>query len=431
MATAIEMPKLGNTVEECLLTRWRKQKGDSVAAGEIVAEIETDKATFDLPSPVDGSLLETFCAEGDLVAVFTNICVIGRPGESVEEFRPREAAALAPSRPAGQAEASAAAPEDRPARRTGEPPGRIFFSPRARRFAAEHGFYPAGITGSGPGGRVLESDLRELYHASAKPSLLARKKLAEGYEIRGETAGIDRLIRAADLGEPPVKLTGVRERIARRMWESLQLTAQYTLTASADAAGLLALRRKVKAAPPDKGLPDININDMIMFACAKALAAQPELNAGFVDGKLYQHNEIHLGFSCDTPRGLLVPVVRSCEKLTLAELAQKVKPLAGAAASGEISPDDLTGGTFTVSNLGAFGIESFTPILNPPQVALLGVNAIELKPVRKNGAVEFMDRIGLSLTVDHQVIDGATGARFLAVLREKIENIEALAELNL
>jgi len=150
----------------------------------------------------------------------------------------------------------------------------------------------------------------------------------------------------------------------------------------------------------------------------------------FTDGKLYRHEEVNLGFACDTPRGLLVPVVRHCEKLSLTELAAKTKQLAQQAIEGQIAPDDLTGGTFTVSNLGALGIESFTPILNPPQAALLGVNTIELKAVRKNGAIEYVDRIGLSLTCDHQVIDGAVGARFLKVLREQLENVESISGLD-
>jgi pyruvate dehydrogenase E2 component (dihydrolipoamide acetyltransferase) len=154
----------------------------------------------------------------------------------------------------------------------------------------------------------------------------------------------------------------------------------------------------------------------------------PELNAEFIDGKLRRHEHVHIGFAADTPRGLLVPVVRNSETLSLPELAVKLKSLAAQAAEGAISPDDLAGATFTVSNLGSLGIESFTPILNPPQVAILGVDAIELRPVRRDGQVDFVDRIGLSLTCDHQVIDGAPGARFLLVVRECIENIEELSE---
>jgi pyruvate dehydrogenase E2 component (dihydrolipoamide acetyltransferase) len=214
----------------------------------------------------------------------------------------------------------------------------------------------------------------------------------------------------------------MRQRIAKRMRESLSTTAQYTLHASADAAGLLRLRARIKS---EARTPDININDLVALCVIEALKRMPELNAEYTGGAVITHSEIHLGFACDTPRGLLVPVIRNAHLLTPGELASKAKDLAGRAVQGNISPDDLTGATFTISNLGNLGIEAFTPLLNPPQVAILGVGAIEVKPVRRDGKVEFIDAIGLSLTCDHQVIDGAPGARFLEVLKERIENVES------
>src|ERR1035441_1680821 len=396
MATPVEAPKLGNTVEECLVAKWLKHKGDLVSAGETVAEIETDKATFEVTAPVGGTLLETFFAEGALAPVFTNLCVIGEPGEAVETFRPK------------LAEPAIAAPEDK----WGRPPGLpsptqpdnpaplASLSPRARRFAEEHGFHPASVAGSGPGGRVIEEDLRKLYYSGPAGRVLA-----------------------SDLGPPPSPLSGIREKIARRMRESLAATAQYTLHSSADAGGLLALRKRVKSAA---GGQDITIGDMAAFCAIKALLEFPELNAELIDGRIYQHAEVHLGFACDTPRGLMVPVVRNAGKLTLAELSLRMHELAAQATGGTVSVDDLSGATFTVSNLGGLGIESFTQLLNPPQVAILGVDAIQVKPVRREGSIEFIDSIGLSLTCDHQAIDGAPGARFLKVLKEKIENVESM-----
>jgi pyruvate dehydrogenase E2 component (dihydrolipoamide acetyltransferase) len=193
----------------------------------------------------------------------------------------------------------------------------------------------------------------------------------------------------------------------------------------------LSLRSRIKESSRREELPDININEMVMFCAVKALVAAPEINAEFLDGKIYQHSDINIGFACDTPKGLLVPVVRESQKLTLPELAVKIKALAKQAVEGGIALEDLSGGTFTVSNLGIYGIESFSPILNPPQVAILGVNSIELKPVRRNNIVEFVDCIGLSLTCDHQVIDGAQGARYLKIVKEQIENIETIAGLDL
>ena len=206
------------------------------------------------------------------------------------------------------------------------------------------------------------------------------------------------------------------------MREAMNSTAQYTLHTSAPAAGLLALRARYKAS----GSP-VNINHMVVWCAAKSLAQAPELNAAWTGSELVRHQAIHIGFACDTPRGLLVPVVRDCAGLALAGLAARMEGLAAQAAAGTIGPDDLAGGTFTVSNLGSFGIESFTPILTPPQVAILGVDAIQVRPVRRDGKVEFEDRIGLSLTLDHQAIDGAPGARFLKLLCAAIAGIEGAA----
>ena len=427
MAIAVEVPKLGNTVEECLIAKWCKRKGERVSIGEVVAEIETDKATFEVTAPVDGTLLETFFDEGALVPVFTNLFVLGEPGESADAFRPQGAAHPVAATATDAVAAAPAAPkaERETARPVPAAPAGSF-SPRARRFAGEHGFHPAAVTGSGPGGRVLEEDLRKLYHSTPRVSSLAKKQIEEGMEVGGEGSGTAGMVLSSDLVPPATRISGIREKIARRMRESLTNTAQYTLTTSANAGGLLLVRAKVKAS---KGVADININDLVTFCTIQALLEVPDLNAEFIDGKIYKHAEVHIGFACDTPRGLMVPVVRDAHKLTAGELSLKVKELTGQAVKGAISVDDLSGATFTVSNLGGLGIESFTPLLNPPQVAILGVNAIQLKPVRRDGRIEFIDAIGLSLTLDHQVIDGAPGARFLKVVREKIENVESLCTI--
>ena len=440
MATPVEVPKLGNTVEECLVSKWLKRKGDQVAVGDVIAEIETDKATFEVTAPVGGTLLESFFPEGVLVPVFTNLCVIGEVGENAEAFRPKAAAptrqeapaatpaaAPAPGAPAAaRPSAPAAAAGPSPAAREAAQAEPAAMSPRARRFAEERGFYPQVAGGSGPGGRVLEEDLRVLYNTSPRTSSAARQRIAEGSEIRRAGSGAGGMVLAEDLGPAPTRVSSIREKVARRMRESLTGTAQYTLNTSANASGLLALRARIKGA---KGVPDINLNDLVMFCTIKALLEMPELNAEFVDGKIYRYTDVHLGFACDTPKGLLVPVVRESQKLTAGELALRVKGLTAQASKGTITADDMAGATFTVSNLGALGIESFTPILNPPQVAILGVDAIQLKPVRKDGKVEFIDSIGLSLTCDHQIVDGAPGARFLKVLREKIEDVEKLCTI--
>jgi pyruvate dehydrogenase E2 component (dihydrolipoamide acetyltransferase) len=428
MAVAVEIPKLGNTVEECLISEWLKEEGQTVIAGEPVVVIETDKTSFEVEAPVDGTVLARFFGKGALVPVFTNLFVIGNPGESVDEFRPQgegvpASEAALPSAPAPQAggqpaaRAAACAPAATSSSR---------LSPRARRFAEEHNFHPAAVIGSGAGGRVLEADLRDLYHNSPRVSDAANQRMQSGLVAPREGSGIGGMVLASDLGSAETRISGVREKIARRLRESLAGTAQYTLHSSADARGLLMLRARIKAST---SAPEININDLMTYCTVQALLEAPHLNVLFVDGTIRQGRGVHIGFACDTPRGLLVPVVHDAQTLTAAALAGRIKELSSQAVAGTISADDLSGGTFTISNLGGLGIESFTPVLNPPQVAILGVNAIQLKAVRKGGKVEFIDSIGLSLTLDHQVIDGAPGARFLKVLREKIENVEQICTI--
>lgn len=232
---------------------------------------------------------------------------------------------------------------------------------------------------------------------------------------------------AAHPGAQAQRLSGMRTRIAQRLRQSLSSTAQYTLNGSANAAGLLALRRRLKANPQTTA---INLNDLVAYCTVQALRQAPDLNAELIDGTLYRHPGIHLAFACDTERGLLTPVVRDSQNLSLVGLAQRMKELAKQAIEGKLGVDDLAGGTFTVSNLGSLGVESFSPVINPPQVAILGVNAIGLKAVRKpDGNIEFIDSIGLSLTLDHQVVDGAPGARFLNIVKNKIENVESLCTI--
>ncbi len=438
MATSVEMPKPGNTVEECELTAWLKHKGDPVASGDVIAEVETDKASFEVTAPADGIMLEAFFDEGALVPVYTPICVIGGPGESAESFRPlggvgAAARGAAPAGRAGSAPDIAATPSPAglarapgpadpgapdPSGITGQPgtPGRrqpgapaavpngsaaaalAAFSPRARRFARDHDVRARPATGSGPRGRVIESDLRTL------PSVVPR------------SFAVPRA--------PAAAISPVRQRLARGERESLSRTAQYTLNGSANAGGLLAVRRVMKASPATAA---ITISDLVACCVIRALRQAPGLNAELAGGLLQWHTHVHLGFACDTDQGLMVPVIRDSQRLSLAQLSLRRRELAAAAAAGTIAPADLAGGTFTVINLGRLGVESFTPVLSPPQVAILGVNAIAVKPVRKpDGNIEFIDSIGLSLTLDHDVIDGAPGARLLNVLARAIWNAESL-----
>ena len=396
MATPVELPKSGNTVEECVIGRWVKQAGDAVSAGDVLAEVETDKATFEITAPVGGTLLATFFPEGALVPVFTTVCVIGEPGEAVASPEPvaptAVSASLQPLAPTARASHTASPePPSQSARASGH------LSPRARRFAAERGFELTAIVGSGPGGRVLEQDVRTAYEsaraAAATPATLAR----------------------------PLAL---RDVIADQRRESPAMTGQYTLHASADARQLLAIRACAKETARTVGAPNISINALVTFCTIRALLDMPELNAELIDDTIVRHRAIHIGFACDTPHGLLVPVVRDAQELSIAGLARRMTQLAKSALDGTISPEALSGGTFTISNLGDVGVEWLTPVVNPPQVAILGVGAIHVKPVRTGGGVDFIDAIALSLTCDQRAIDGRLAGRFLRTLTEKIEQIE-------
>ena len=392
MAHEVILPKQGQSVETCLILGWKKKVGDAVQEGEALVEVETDKASFEIPAPASGTLLAIFHEQGEDVAVLTPLALIGQPGEVPQpsSSAPAPVAQAAPTAPAAPA-ARAKLPQ-----RAG---GRLAISPRARRLAERSGL-SSSEAAAAPAGPVAPAA-----QAAAQPA--------------GDFPG--------PFAEIPVK--GVRKIIAERMLASLAGSAQYTLNAWANAEVLTAYRQRLKSSDESLGLRNITIGDLVNFAAVRALAAHPEANAHFAAGRLLQFQRVHLGFAVDTPRGLLVPVIRNADSLSLKKLAVEAARLAQACQDGTVSPEALSGGTFTVSNLGALGVEHFTPVLNPPQVAILGVGSIGLKPVADPGApgsVAFKPHIALSLTANHQVLDGAPAARFLAELARNIENIGLL-----
>lgn len=437
MATEILMPRQGNSVESCVILEWRKNEGDAVASGDIVCEVETDKATFEVESSADGTLLKRFFAEGDDVPVLTVIAAVGESGEDVSSMAPADAApAPAESAPAPEAptkaEPAQAAPQ---APRAEAPAGAVGVSPRARKTAAERGVATDGISGSGPGGRVIERDV-----LAAQPGVpvspAARAGLAAGMAAPARGSGIGGRILSSDLSAAPageqereIPVKGVRKLIAERMHASLQNTAQLTMNASADARELQAYRKQCKAAPEELGTAGISINDMVLFAVSRVLTRFSFMNASMFGDKIVEYGAVHLGFAVDTDRGLMVPTIRNAHRLSLKAISAEAKRLGKACIEGSISPDDLSGATFTITNLGALGVESFTPVLNAPQVGILGVGGINLKPVQGADEVEFVPHIGLSLTIDHRAVDGAPGARFLKALSAEIANFRlSLAE---
>lgn len=442
MATAVVMPKLGNTVESCILINWKKAVGDTIAEGEALCEIETDKATLEVESTAAGTVLALFFQEGDDIPVLTNIAVVGAPGEDAERFRPAQAAP-APESPRPVQLEEIKPPPEPPAPVAAGSDGGTRISPRARNLAARKGVDPAAIPGSGPGGRVIERDVQAAL--AARPSLtpLAKRMVEAGdYQVPAAGSGPGRRVTSHDLvpvaaapaaASAPqaeetetIPLRGPRKIIAERMLASLQTTAQLTLNAYADARALLAYRQRLKSSPEALGLQQVTINDLILFAVARTLLQHPELNALFHGDAITRYKSVHLALAVDTPRGLLVPVIRNAHRLSLRELSAEARRLADACQDGNVNPDDLQGGTFTVSNLGALGIESFTAILNAPQVGILGVGNINLKPVQGEAGVEFVPHLGLSLTINHQAVDGAPGARFLQTLAQNLANLELL-----
>ena len=442
MATIVVMPQLGNSVESCIIVEWMIAEGDTVAVDQTLASIETDKSTMEVPSTAAGTVLKLLWEEGDEVPVKDPLIIVGEPGEDIS--------GLVPGGDAAPAEADAPAEVDAPAEQSAAPAfateratGAV--SPRARALAASNGVDASSISeGSGPHGRVIERDVAA---AIAAGPVLTSAARAAGVRAT-EGTGIGGRVSVADAGRTPeaapaaavaapaaaadfpgastsAPLKGVRKVVAKRMMESLTSTAQLTLNTTANAAGILAMRKKVKNADEALGLNKITLNDLVCFAVSRTLLKYPVFNAHLEDGVLTQFEQVHLGFACDTPRGLLVPVIRSAQSLGLKAFSDEAKRLAGGAIDGSLSPDFLSGGTFTVSNIGSFGIETFTPVINLPQTAILGVGAITPRPVvAADGTIGVEQRLNLSLTIDHQVIDGADGARFLRDLVAVIDNID-------
>ena len=443
MATIVVMPQLGNSVESCIIVEWMIAEGDTVSVDQTLASIETDKSTMEVPSTAEGTVLKLLWEEGDEVPVKDPLIIVGEPGEDISGLVPGgDAAPAEADAPAEQADAApeAAAPAFATERATGA------VSPRARALAASNGVDASAITeGSGPHGRVIERDVAAAIAAGPVLTSAARAagvSAAEGTGIGGRVSVADAgrtaeaapatavaapAAAAADFpgASTSAPLKGVRKVVAKRMMESLTSTAQLTLNTTANAAGILAMRKKVKNADEALGLNKITLNDLVCFAVSRTLLKYPVFNAHLEDGVLTEFEQVHLGFACDTPRGLLVPVIRSAQALGLKAFSDEAKRLAGGAIDGSLSPDFLSGGTFTVSNIGSFGIETFTPVINLPQTAILGVGAITPRPtVAADGSIGVEQRLNLSLTIDHQVIDGADGARFLRDLVAAIENID-------
>lgn len=456
MAETIVMPRQGNSVESCVLLKWRVKEGDEVQPKTIVADVETDKASFEVEAGVAGTVLKLVRSEGDDVPVMQPIAYVGKAGEALPGT-PADAGAAASSAPppaspmAALPTATASAPASSPSASAGSSAA----SPRARLLAASQGVDATGMAGTGPGGRVIERDVRAALSATAPATPAAiEAALKSGVKLPAHGTGIGGRVTVADVAAAPAsvpsapvvaapsssrdfpgkttetKVKGIRKLIADRMAESLATTAQFTLNASAVAVRLQELRARLKASDPALGLTGVTIGDLVVYATSRTLKRFPSLNAHFVRSSggdtIVEFESVHIGVACDTPRGLMVPVVRNADTLSLKQISDETKRLADACRGSAIKPDELNGSTFSVSNVGAFGIESFTPVLNLPEVAILGVGGIGLKPVQKGSDVAFLPHVGLSLTINHMVVDGAPAAKFLKALCDAIAEVDLL-----
>jgi pyruvate dehydrogenase E2 component (dihydrolipoamide acetyltransferase) len=409
MATAVIMPKQGQSVESCIITKWFKQKGESVSAGDILFSYETDKAAFDLESPAEGLLLDTFFGEGDEVPVLVNVAVIGKSGEETGSFNPNNQPSTASKAieavKAVETEAEAEAEAEVEAETVMEENTRIRISPRAKKLAQDKGLHYNNLQGSGPNGRIISSDIEKALSGSAVNKITVKSS-------------------GTEFTEQP--LSNVRKLIAKAMHASLQNSAQLTHHMSADVRHLLETRQSIKnKLTSDKSQQDITLNDMVCWCVIRALEKFPEANSHFLDDRIKTFNRVHLGMAVDTPRGLMVPAVKNASNMDLVQLSKELKSAADACKKGSINPELIqsTAATFTVSNLGNYGVEMFTPVINLPQSGILGVCTIINRPANMgNNIFGFVPYIGLSLTYDHRSIDGGPATLFLKEIKEQIEN---------
>ncbi len=418
-------PPLAQPGETRTIIAWSKEIGDPVSAGEPICEVETDKATVEIESQAEGVLVAKLFEAGAEIPEDGPIALVGSAGEigtadaAADPVAAAERRATAPPSPAEPAASTAQAAPTAPAApaAVSVPPGRrrAAVSPRARKRAEQLSVPLAGLAGTGPGGRVIE---RDVLAAGAAPPAPEPTPTAEPGAA------------ARPAGDQVIPVRGARRLVAERMHASLRDTAQLTMTAYADATRLLQLRAAFKSADPQFEMAGVTLNDLILFAAARTLTEHPEINATCRDGErgleIVRSATVHLAFAVDTPRVLMVPVIRDAAGLRVRELSARAADLAERCRDGSITPAELTGGTFTVSNLGSFGVESFTPILNPPQAAILGVGAVAWRPT---GERAVQQQIALSLTIDHRLIDGAPAARFLQTLCARIAELDVLLAL--
>jgi pyruvate dehydrogenase E2 component (dihydrolipoamide acetyltransferase) len=413
----ILMPRLSDTMEEGVVSSWHKKPGDKVSAGDALVDIETDKALMEYEAYEDGVLGEILVGEGDTAAIGTPIATLVTDGAVPA---PRPAAEPPAERPAEPAQDDAPArtepvvAEDAPANRRSRPPS----SPLARRIARENGVDLATLTGSGPGGRIVRTDVE----AAALDATARSTAPAAPPPLRQAAPPVSRpaeAVPADDEDTERVPLSRIRKVTARRLAESMRTAPHFYLSRIVDVEELLAFRATLNAAlAPAK----VSVNDLIVKACATALRANPVLNVSFTEEHLLVHKRVNVGVAVALDEGLVVPVIRDTDRKSVSQIGTETRELAGRAREQRLTPQEMTGGTFTVSNLGMFGVDAFTAVINPPEAAILAVGATRKDVVFRDGEVIPRDRLTLTLSIDHRACDGATGAAFLGQLTDLLEN---------
>jgi len=436
MASQVVMPKLSPTMEEGQLARWLKKEGDKVSMGEPLAEIDTDKATMEMQALSNGVLRKILINEGESAPLGQPIAIIGEPDEDISELlksggsaKPAQAAAPEESpdseaAPAVEVEASGDGHQEAPSTpKDGRKPeastaeastGRLLISPIAARMAAEAGVDLKSLRGSGPGGRIVKSDIEAAVSSQqkagvAKPGLrpITLPRAAEKGAVYGPSAYRD---------EP---ISEMRRTIARRLVTSLGPVPHFFLTSEIDMERAADMRRSINELYPDLKL---SINDIIIKVAAVSLIQHPQVNASFQEKNIRYYEHADIGVAVATENGLITPVVRAAEVKSLTDIAAEVRELAGRARARKLKPEEYTGATFSISNLGMFGIEEFTAVINPPEGAILAVGAMNQKPVVKENEIAIRQTMRVTMSCDHRVIDGATGAKFLQTFKQIMEN---------
>ncbi len=437
MAQVITMPKLSDTMTVGTLVKWLKKEGDAVKFGDLLAEIETDKATMEFESFADGTILKIYASAGSQVAIGAPLCAVGAPGEAAPDApagapaaapkaeekkaeapqtpppattaKPAESVAPAPAPPPAPAAHAPAAP----ARAAGE---RVKVSPLAKKLAASKGLDPALIKGSGPGGRVVRADVLA---AEAAGTAKVGAKPAAG--ASGSVPAGSSFFKGPIQEERAVAVSTMRGVIAKRLIESKTTAPHFYLEIEVDAEPLAALRAQLNAGLEKQGVK-LSVNDLILKASAEALRRVPEVNAAWEGSQIRYFGAAHVSFAVALPDGLITPVVRDAHEKSVFQISAEAKALGKLAKDKKLKPDQFTGGTFCVSNLGMMGIPKFLPIINTPNAAILGVGTSVVKPVVKNGQIVVGTTMTLTLSCDHRVVDGAVGAQFLNALKQLVES---------